>query len=58
MYSPHRSPLALFGESKVLCSDAGGFATMYNPELHAFLSMPELNWPCYLHPPYRCPRQG
>lgn len=72
-YLPHRSPLsvfltserlkdafALFGKSKVLCSDATGFATMYNPDLHSFLSVPELNSPkgpilhCYLHPPYRC----
>ncbi|KAF8702581.1 hypothetical protein HU200_032965 [Digitaria exilis] len=57
-YSPHRSPqsvgltsdrledaFALFGKSKVLCSDAGGFATMYNPDLQSFLSMPELNSP-------------
>nr|CAB3488034.1 unnamed protein product [Digitaria exilis] len=46
-YSPHRleDAFALFGKSKVLCSDAGGFATMYNPDLQSFLSMPELNSP-------------
>ncbi|RCV19507.1 hypothetical protein SETIT_3G390800v2 [Setaria italica] len=56
-YSPLRSPVselasdrlkdafALFGKSKVLCSDAGGFATMYNAESHSFLSVPELNSP-------------
>jgi hypothetical protein len=33
---------ALMGTSKILCSDAGGWAAMYNAEAHSFLGLPEL----------------
>ncbi|RLM97886.1 hypothetical protein C2845_PM06G34230 [Panicum miliaceum] len=36
---------ALMGTSKILCSDAGGWAAMYNAEAHSFLSLPELKSP-------------
>ncbi|CAN6339011.1 unnamed protein product [Urochloa humidicola] len=57
-YSPLRSPgylvsspdrlkeaFALFGKSKIVCTDAGSFATMYNTESHSFTSLPQLNSP-------------
>ncbi|CAL4897694.1 unnamed protein product [Urochloa decumbens] len=40
-----RDAFALFGKSKIVCSDAGGFVTMYNTESHSFTSLPEMNSP-------------
>ncbi|GJN35568.1 hypothetical protein PR202_gb24356 [Eleusine coracana subsp. coracana] len=57
-YKPLRSPAAasscadkyrdvftLFDKSRILCSDAGGYATAFNAETQSFMGMPQLNSP-------------
>ncbi|KAG2628254.1 hypothetical protein PVAP13_3KG504000 [Panicum virgatum] len=40
-----KDAFALFDKNKILRSNAGGCATIYNTESHSFMSMPELNSP-------------
>lgn len=36
---------ALLGESKILCSSAGGYTSIYDTQMHSFMSMPRRNAP-------------